>query len=158
MSHSKIQIKPSINSKLEQMLREESTRRKKPYGFFVNEALEQYFDPDSVKVREAILLKRIDQMEIKLLTLNNNLNILSESFAIYIKTYFSRLVDIPKEQIAAVESRSNKLFQQFLKQVHSSCTAGNNLFNDLPKDDFVAEEDAEKIMQEFNKEFKNELA
>ena len=57
MRKTKIQIKPSVDMDIERYLREESKRLNKPYGLIVNEALIQYFDLDSLKNREAILLK-----------------------------------------------------------------------------------------------------
>ena len=152
MRKRKIQIKPSVDLDIEKYLKEEAKRLQKPYGLLVNEALEQYFDLDSAKTREAILLKRIDQVDRKIEQLNSNLNVLSEAFSVYLKTYFARLPEIPKEQSKAAFSRANDLFMQFLQQVYQSSVAGNSLFNDLPKEEFISCDEAEKIMQQLQPE------
>ena len=147
MRKTKIQIKPSVDMDVERYLREESKRLNKPYGLIVNEALIQYFDLDSLKNREAILLKRLDQVDRKVEQLHTNLSILSEAFSIYIKTYFARLPEIPKEQSVAAMTRANHLFNQFLQQVYDSSLSGNSLFNDLPKEEFISHDEAKKIME-----------
>lgn len=152
MRKSKTQIKPSIDLEIEKYLKEESKRLQKPYGLIVNEALEQYFDLDSAKTREAILLKRIDQVDRKIEQLNSNLNVFSEAFSVYLKTYFARLVEIPKDQAKVAFARSDELFMQFLQQVYKSSVAGNSLFNDLPKEEFISSEEAEKIIQQLQPE------
>ena len=148
MRKTKIQIKPSVDLDVERYLREEANRLNKPYGLLVNEALEQYFDLDSARNREAILLKRLDQLDRKIEQLNTNLAILSEAFAIFIKTYFARLPAIPKEQSEAALARANNLFSQFLQQVYDASLAGNSLFNDLPKEEFISHVDAKNIMDQ----------
>lgn len=136
MRKTKIQIKPSIDLEMDSYLKSEAKRLNKPYGVLVNDALVQYFDLDSSKNREAILLKRLDQLDRKLEQLNTNLSIFSEAFAIFIKTYFARLSIIPKEQSDVAHLRANDLFNEFLKQVQAASLAGNSLFNDLPKEDW----------------------
>ena len=148
MRKTKIQIKPSVDIDVERYLREEAKRLNKPYGLLVNEALEQYFDLDSARTREAILLKRLDQIDRKVEQLHANLAILSEAFAIFIKTYFARLAAIPKEQSEAALARANKLYSQFLQQVYEASLSGNNLFNDLPKEEFLSNEEANHIMEQ----------
>lgn len=147
MNRTKIQIKPSVDMDVERYLREESKRLNKPYGLIVNEALIQYFDLDSLKNREAILLKRLDQIDRKVEGLHTNLSILSEAFSIYIKTYFARLSEVPKEQSMAAMSRANHLFNQFLQQVYEASLSGNSLFNDLPKEEFISPDEAAKLME-----------
>ena len=107
----------------------------------------QHFDLDSLRNREAILLKRLDQIDRKVEQLYTNLSILSEAFSIYIKTYFARLPEIPKEQSGAAMARANQLFNQFLQQVYEASIAGNSLFNDLPKEEFISHDEAKKIME-----------
>jgi hypothetical protein len=147
MNRAKTQIKPSVDLDVDRYLREEAKRLNKPYGVIVNEALIQYFDLDSLKNREAILLKRLDQIDRKVEGLHTNLSILSEAFSIYIKTYFARLAEIPKEQSMAAMSRANNLFNQFLQQVYEASLLGNSLFNDLPKEEFMSHDEATKIME-----------
>ena len=147
MRKTKIQIKPSVDLDVERYLREESKRLNQPYGFIVNEALIQYFDLDSLKNREAILLKRLDQIDRKVEGLHTNLSILSEAFSIYMKTYFARLSEISKEQSGAAMARANQLFNQFLQQVYDASLSGNSLFNDLPKEEWGSYDEAKKIME-----------
>ena len=148
MRKTKIQIKPAVDLDVERYLREEAKRLNKPYGVLVNEALEQYFDLDSARTREAILLKRLDQIDRKVEQLNTNLAILSEAFSIYMKTYFARLTPIPKEQANAALARANNLFSEFLQQVYEASLSGNSLFNDLPKEEFISAQEAKKIMDQ----------
>lgn len=147
MNKTKIQIKPSVDLEVERYLKEEAKRLNKPYGLIVNDALIQYFDLDSLKNREAVLLKRLDQIDRKIENLHTNLSILSEAFSIYIKTYFARLAEIPKEQGMAANSRANHLFHQFIQQLYQATLSGNSLFNDLPKEEFISHDEADKIMQ-----------
>lgn len=132
---------------VERYLREESKRLNKPYGLIVNDALLQYFDLDSLKNREAVLLKRLDQIDRKIEELHTNLSTLSEAFSIYIKTYFARLAEIPKEQSSAAMARANQLFNLFLQQVYEASLAGNSLFNDLPKEEWLSQVDAKKFVE-----------
>ncbi len=148
MRKTKIQIKPAVDLDVERYLREEAKRLNKPYGVLVNQALEQYFDLDSARTREAILLKRLDQIDRKVEQLNTNLAILSEAFSIYMKTYFARLAPIPKEQASAALARASNLFSEFLQQVYESSLSGNSLFNDLPKEEFISNQEAKKIMEQ----------
>lgn len=147
MRKPKIQITPSVDLDVERYLRDESKRLNKPYGLIVNDALIQYFDLDSVKNREAVVLKRLDQIDRKVEGVHTNLSILSEAFSIYIKTYFARLPEISKEQSGAAMARANYLFNQFLQQVYDASLAGNSLFNDLPKEEFISQLEANKIME-----------
>lgn len=147
MRRSKIQIKPSIDLELDSYLRQEATRIKKPYSLLVNEALIQYFDLDSSKNREAILLKRLDQLDRKLEQLNINLEVFSTAFAIFVKTYFARLTEIPKEEATVVLTKADQLFKEFLQQIHQESVVGNNLFSNLPKEDFISYQQAVKLME-----------
>lgn len=147
MRRAKIQIKPSIDLELDSHLRQEATRINKPYSLLVNEALIQYFDLDSTKNREAILLKRLDQLDRKLEQLNINLEVFSTAFAIFVKTYFARLTEIPKEQAAVVFTKADQLFKEFLQQIHQESVVGNNLFSNLPKEDFISYQQAVKLME-----------
>jgi hypothetical protein len=149
---SKVQIKPSVKSKWANMLTDEAKRRGQSYGVLVDEALERYFDPDSIKTRETILLKRMDQIDRKVSETSSNLAVFSEAFTVFVKTYLSRLVDIPKEDEAYVVARANKLFKEYLNQVGGSFAAGNSLFSNIPRDGAISNLKAEEIMKKFQEE------
>lgn len=148
----KVQIKPSVAPEIANLLNQEADRRKKSYGVIVNEALAQYFDPDSVKTRESILLKRIDQMERRIINLSDNLVVLTESFSVFVQTYLSRLSDIPKEEEACVASRTHSLFKDFLSQVEKACRDGSSLLVDMPREGGMSESEAKGILNEFFKD------
>ena len=142
----KVQINPNIDKALKKRLSNYADKRGIPYSQVVEAAIYEYFNDDSEKTREAILLRRVDELNRRLENLAADCDVLGEAFALFIRNYLARLPDVPQEQVKAFIARKEKKFNDYIEALSDSVKRGNTLINRMPRDVFISDEEGEAML------------
>jgi len=94
-------------------------------------ALRNYLSPDSDDMREAALSRRFDQLSRQLEKSEQDLMILTETLAIFIRYYLSVASPIPEAHQQAARAHGKARFSQFVEQLAGHLQRGNSLVRDL---------------------------
>lgn len=107
----------------------------------VEAAVREYFAPDRADMREAALSKRIDRLSHQLEKIEQDLTILTEATAIYIRYYLSVVSPIPDVHQDAARAQGKLRFAQFIEQLARHLQRGNSLARDLHDELYPAQGD-----------------
>lgn len=94
-------------------------------------ALREYFSPDNSDVREAATTRRLDRLSNQFGKLDQDVMILTETLAIYIRYYLSVVSPIPEAHQEAARAQGKIRFQQFVDQLARHLQRGGRLALDL---------------------------
>jgi hypothetical protein len=97
----------------------------------VEAAVREYLAPDRADIREAALTKRIDRLSHQIEKIEQDLIILTEATAIYIRYYLSVVTPIPESHQDAARAQGKLRFAQFIEQLARHLQRGNSLARDL---------------------------
>lgn len=97
----------------------------------VEAAVREYLAPDRADIREAAISKRIDRLCHQLEKIEQDLTILTEATAIYIRYYLSVVSPIPEAHQEAARAQGKLRFSQFIEQLARHLQRGNSLARDL---------------------------
>lgn len=94
-------------------------------------ALNAFLSPDSADVREAAISKRFDRLTQRLDKLDNDVVILTEATAMFIRYYLSIVTPLAESQQDAARAQGKLRFQQFIEQLARHLQRGNSLARDI---------------------------
>jgi hypothetical protein len=120
----------------------------------VEAAVRDYLAPDRADIREAALSKRMNRLHHQLEKIEQDLTVLTEATAIYIRYYLSVVTPIPEAHQEAARAQGKLRFSQFIEQLARHLQRGNSLARDLHDElfpeqgDFTKAASADAIMND----------
>lgn len=97
----------------------------------VDRALREFFSPDREDLREAAFTRRFNDLARQVERVDHDLNVLTETLAIYIRYYLSVVPPVPEAHQEAARAQGKARFQQFIEQLARHLQRGNSLAHDL---------------------------
>lgn len=91
----------------------------------VEDALRAYIDPDSDPTREELLLKRMDQFDIRQGAIERDLALCTETLAQYILYWLTHTHPIPDGERDAARAVGKRRFNEFLQNVAETVGAAS---------------------------------
>ena len=83
----------------------------------IETAMEQYFDPGLVQHRDAQLLSRIDQFDIRQDRIETDLRLCAETLAHYVLYWLTQMQPIPEAEREAAHALGKRRYDHFVQQV-----------------------------------------
>ena len=104
----------------------------------VEAALRQYLDGTSDRT---LLLRRLDRLGRAVERDHRDLELLTETFAVYMRLWFAHTPSIPEDGKHAARMTAESRYRQFVQHVAEQFSGGRRFLDDLPHE--VVAEDAE---------------
>lgn len=98
---------------------------------------------------QALLLRRMNRQDTKLKRIESRLEILAESFAMYLRMWLVVTPEVPESQKEASIMQARERYDRYLKALGKKLRTGESLFTELPGD--VCSNGAELAEGEMNK-------
>ncbi len=105
----------SLPETLVYKIKDEALKRKVEQKQLVLSALTEFLDPNRLERDEELIIRRINKLDLKLKTIANKLNILSETLSLFIQVWFSNTYEIPEEQKDTAQMQGERRYRMFIK-------------------------------------------
>ncbi len=142
MSGRRKKIKTTIylDPEVERTLAEFAARRDQSQSMIAEAAIASFLSPDDAERREAIIAKRLDQLDRRMTRLERDVGIAVESIAVFIRFWITTTPALPEPAAQAARAKSNERYEAFVTALGRRLTKGPKLRQEISED--VAESEA----------------
>ncbi|MDP9148750.1 MAG: hypothetical protein M3O36_02230 [Myxococcota bacterium] len=96
----------------------------------IEAALRQYLEGTS---DAALVLRRLDRLDVAIARDHHDLELLSEAFGIYLRQWFARTPPMPEEAKPAARRAAEAQWKQFAEHLAERFSGGHRFLDGLPK-------------------------
>lgn len=100
----------------------------------VEAALMGHFSAEHGDLRDAVLIKRLDQMNRKMDVQVRNFMVMSESLALFIRYYLTVMPRLKEEEKLAARDLGNERFAVFIEQIRKNLLHQSDFIHDVIED------------------------
>jgi hypothetical protein len=125
-------IEPSLGQRLKAFCAAQGLTE----GAVVQAALEQYFDGTGDATLVMRGLARLGRAEART---QRDVELLSEAFGIFLRTWFAHTPPIPEEAKASARTSAQARFEQFVTHLGEKFSGGHRFLDDLPRESLADE-------------------
>lgn len=142
MSGRRKKIKTTIylDPEVERTLAEFAARRDQSQSMIAEAAIASFLSPDDAERREAIIAKRLDQLDRRMTRLERDVGIAVESIAVFIRFWITTTPALPEPAAQAARAKSNERYEAFVTALGRRLAKGPKLRQEISED--VAESEA----------------
>lgn len=142
MSGRRKKIKTTIylDPEVERTLAEFAARRDQSQSMIAEAAIASFLSPDDAERREAIIAKRLDQLDRRMTRLERDVGIAVESIAVFIRFWITTTPALPEPAAQAARAKSNERYEAFVTALGRRLAKGPKLRHEISED--VAESEA----------------
>ena len=90
---------------------------------------------------QGLLIRRINRTDNRNKVLSRQMEILAESFALFIRMWLTSSPEVPESQRDTAFLRGQERFDKFIGNLTKRLSVGKNFFADLPREVVLVEED-----------------
>jgi predicted transcriptional regulator len=120
-----------LDPDLKQRLADFADRREQSASLIAEAAIASFLSPDADERKEAVIAKRIDRIDRSLQRLERDLEITSETLALFIRFWLNTTVPLPEEAKAAACARGAERYDQFVSALARRLSQGLTLHKEL---------------------------
>lgn len=130
----KAQISVYLDQDIMAMLAEHAARRHQPQSMIAEAAIASFLSPDAAERREAVMVKRLDQLDRRMTRLERDLGIAVESFAVFIKFWLATTPALPEPAALAARAKAGDRYDQFVAALGRRLAKGPKLRQEISED------------------------
>ena len=130
----KAQISVYLDSEVLAMLSEHAARRSQPQSVIAEAAIASFLSPDAVERQEAVLAKRLDQIDRRMTRLERDVGIAVESLAVFIKFWLATTPALPEPAAQAARAKAGERYDAFVTALGRRLAKGPNLRQEISDD------------------------
>lgn len=116
------------------MLTEHAARRNQPLSMIAEAAISSFLSPDAAERREAILVKRLDQLDRRITRLERDLGIAVETLAVFIRFWITTTPVLPEPAAQGARSKSMERYEAFVTALGRRLAKGPKLRQEISED------------------------
>ena len=136
----KIKTTIYLDPEVERTLAEFAARRDQSQSMIAEAAIASFLSPDDAERREAIIAKRLDQLDRRMTRLERDVGIAVESIAVFIRFWITTTPALPEPAAQAARAKSNERYEAFVTALGRRLAKGPKLRQEISED--VAESEA----------------
>ena len=130
----KTQISVYLEPDVMTMLSDYVARREQPMSLVVEAAVASFLSPDDAERREAILAKRLDQIDRRMSRLERDVGIAVEMLAVFIRFWITTTPALPEPAAQAARAKSAERYEAFITALGRRLVKGPKLRQEIPED------------------------
>lgn len=123
-----------LDPDVERSLAESAARRGQSQSMIAEAAIASFLSPDDVERREAIVAKRLDQLDRRMTRIERDIGIAVESLAVFIRFWISTTPALPESAAQATRAAASKRYEAFITALGRRLAAGPKLRQELSED------------------------
>jgi len=130
----KIKISVYLDPDVMTMLGDYAARREQSQSMIAEAAIASFLSPDDAERREAIVAKRLDQLDRRLTRMERDVGISVESLAVFIKFWLATTPALPEPAAHAARAKAAERYEGFVTALGRRLAQGPKLRQEIPED------------------------
>lgn len=130
----KTQISVYLDPAIMTMLSDHAARRDQSQSMIAEAAIASFLSPDAAERREAVIAKRLDQLDRRMTRLERDSGIAVESLAMFIKFWLATTPALPEPAAQAARAKAGERYDQFVTALGRRLAKGPKLRQEIPED------------------------
>lgn len=130
----KAQISVYLDPAVMAQLSDYAARRDQPQSMIAEAAIASFLSPDASERREAVIVKRLDQIDRRMTRLERDVGIAIESLAVFIKFWVTTTPTLPESAANAARAKAGERYDQFVTALGRRLAKGPKLRQEISED------------------------
>lgn len=130
----KAQISVYLDPDVQAMLADHAARRNQPQSMIAEAAIASFLSPDAAERREAVLAKRLDQLDRRMARLERDIGIAVESLAVFIRFWLTTTPALPEPAAHAARAKASERYDAFVTALGRRLARGPKLQQEIAED------------------------
>lgn len=130
----KAQISVYLDPAVLTQLADYAARRDQPQSMIAEAAIASFLSPDAAERREAVIVKRLDQIDRRMTRLERDVGIAIESLAVFIKYWITTTPTLPEPAAQAARAKAGERYDQFVTALGRRLAKGPKLRQEISED------------------------
>lgn len=116
------------------MLADFAARRDQSQSMIAEAAIASFLSPDDAERREAIVAKRLDQLDRRMTRIERDVGIAVESLAVFIRFWITTTPALPEPAAQAARAVASKRYEAFITALGRRLAKGSKLRQEISED------------------------
>lgn len=130
----KVKISVYLDPDVMTMLSDYAARREQSQSMIAEAAIASFLSPDDSERREAIVAKRLDQLDRRLTRMERDVGISVESLAVFIKFWLATTPALPEPAAQAARAKAAERYEGFVAALGRRLAQGPKLRQEVSED------------------------
>lgn len=130
----KAQVSVYLDPAIMTMLADHTARRGQSQSMIAEAAIASFLSPDAAERREAVIAKRLDQLDRRMTRLERDSGIAVESLAVFIKFWLATTPALPEPAAQAARAKASERYDQFVTALGRRLAKGPKLRQEITED------------------------
>lgn len=113
---------------------ENAARRDHSRSLVAEAAIESFLSPDAAERQEAVIAKRLDQLDRRLARLERDLGISVETLAVFVRFWLTTTPALPEPAALAARAKAAERYDAFVAALGRRLAKGPNLRQEIAED------------------------
>ena len=123
-----------LDPEVMRMLAEFAARRERSQSMIAEAAIASFLSPDDAERREAIVAKRLDQLDRRITRMERDLGIAVESLAVFIRFWLATTPALPEPAAKAARTKARERYEAFITALGRRLAQGPKLRQEISED------------------------
>ncbi|WEX09196.1 CopG family transcriptional regulator [Chelativorans sp. AA-79] len=123
-----------LDPDVEKALTEFAARRDQSQSMIGEAAIASFLSPDDAERREAIVAKRLDQIDRRITRMERDVGIAVESLAVFIRFWVNTTPALPEPAAQAARAKANERYESFITALGRRLAQGPKLRQEVSED------------------------
>ena len=130
----KAQISVYLDPDVMAMLSDFAARREQSLSLIAEAAIASFLSPDDAQRREAVVAKRLDQIDRRLARIERDVGISVETMAVFIRFWLTTTPALPEPAAQAARAMAAKRYEAFITALGRRLAQGPKLRQEISED------------------------
>lgn len=130
----KTQVSIYLDPEVMTMLADHAARRDRSQSMIAEAAIASFLSPDAAERREAVIAKRLDQLDRRLTRMERDTGIAVETLAVFIKFWLATTPALPEPAAQAARAKAGERYDQFVTALGRRLAKGPKLRQEVSED------------------------
>ncbi len=130
----KVQISVYLDPDIMAMLTDYAARRERSLSLIAEAAIASFLSPDDAQRREAVVAKRLDQIDRRLTRMERDVGISVETMAVFIRFWLATTPALPEPAAQAARAKAGERYDAFVTALGRRLAKGPKLRQEISED------------------------
>jgi len=130
----KAQISVYLDPDIMTMLADYAARREQSQSMIAEAAIASFLSPDDTERREAVIAKRLDQLDRRMTRLERDVGISIETLAIFVRFWLATTPALPEPAAQAARAKAGERYEAFITALGRRLAKGPKLRQEVSED------------------------
>lgn len=123
-----------LDPEVEKALADFAARRDQSQSMIAEAAIASFLSPDDAERREAVIARRLDQLDRRMTRLERDLGIAVESLAVFIRFWLTTTPALPEPAAQAARAKAGERYEAFIAALGRRLAQGPKLRQEVSED------------------------